>query len=100
MNEITAVITGVALAFAAGGWAGIEWEQGRQAERDAETREAEDAARTLTFGREAVRLDADAAARARAEELEDAAYAQPEALGECLPADRVQRLQQRGRSVP
>lgn len=96
--SITAVAT--VAAFGLGGWAGIEWQQGRQASAELAERQRQDTRTVLAFSAEAERLDAQADTIALSRQLEDAAYAQPVANPVCLPVERVLRLDQRGRAAP
>lgn len=95
MNRLAIMAGAIAAALLSGIWIGAQWEQGRQAQRNAALRAAEDARRAEINTAEAARLATERARAAFNQQMEDAAHAQPVTNPVALPVERVRRLNQR-----
>ena len=79
MTRLAIALVAAALLCASSFWAGVRWEQGRQAERDLAASAAEDARRRATATQETERLAAEQRLSLQFGEVIDATHADPDA---------------------
>lgn len=79
MTRLAIALVAAALLCASSFWAGVRWEQGRQAERDLAASAAEDARRRATATQEAERLAAEQRLAVQFGEVINATYVDPDA---------------------